>query len=257
MHHVIHLNSSAPNLKSKNGSDTGSDGTEADGVAASSTSELRRRRGEGRGPDGDGRAGDEGGDGGVGGSRSSLRAGRGGDGAGQGDSAVRRSGGSASGDNTGLGRLSGGGGGGGLALALVGVGDTELGRVLVGTLVGAGLDNEEDTVVGDVVLELGAGGPDVLAAVADVLSDGVQRDDVGAGSTEEDKGDAALGGGGPGDGVGLASGDELIQAGLDDGIAGRSLRVVGGGPGSSNGHDGGENTSCGETHFDVFMCGLS
>lgn len=244
---------SSQHLESKNSGDTGSNSTEADDVAASSTGELRRSRSESRGPGGsrggrDEGAGAGGDDRNRGGSTASglvLRTGGGGDDGGLGDGGGRNLGG--------LRSSAGRSGGAGLALAVVGVADTELGGPLVGTLVRAGLDNEEKTVVGDIGLELGAGSPLIVTAVANVLGNGIQRLDVGAGATEENQRDGALGGGIPGDGVGLASRDLLLETRSQDGVAAWADRVVGGGVGSSHGHEGGDQTGGEETHCgDVF-----
>lgn len=151
-----------------------------------------------------------------------------------------------------LGSLGGGDGGrgrgGGGALSL---GETELGRPLVGTVVGTGvLDDDQETVVGDIGGQVGAGGPDELARVGDALSEGRDGDDVGGRSTEEDDGDGVAEVVIPLDGVGLALGDLLVQTGGADGVTLGRLGVVGGGVGSSEGREGGDESSSGETHCD-------
>jgi len=140
------------------------------------------------------------------------------------------------------------GSGGGAGAGASGGGETELGGVLV--LAGT-LDNEEETVVGDVGLEVGAGGPLELSAVGDGLSESLEGNDVGGGTAQEDQGDGTSGGGGPLDGVGLALGNDLVQAGRGDGIAGRVLGVVRSSVGSRQTHEGGENGGDGETHGDL------
>lgn len=114
-----------------------------------------------------------------------------------------------------------GGGGRGLLLAarlVVGVGDAELGGVLV---LAGGVVDQLDTVALSVLsgLEVVGDIPDVGAVVLGLLDDGVLRNGVAAGALEEDESDGALGGGLPGDGELLAGGDDAVQAGLGDGVA--------------------------------------
>lgn len=69
--------------------------------------------------------------------------------------------------------------------------------------------NQLESVARGVGLEGGAGGPDVGAAVGDAGDDVADGDDVGGGAAEEHQGHAVGGGGLPGDGEGLAGGDNL------------------------------------------------
>lgn len=172
--------SSLSYLEGEDSSNTGGDSTEADGVTASSTGELRRSRGEGRSPGGSRGGVGEAGLGDDGRLRSAaasglhaLGAGSGGDGGGLGDGGFRT-----------VSRGSGGSAGR-LVLAVVGVLDTELGGPLVGTLVGARLNNDKKTIVGDIGLKLSAGGPLEGTLVGDVLGESVQGLDVLARATEE------------------------------------------------------------------------
>lgn len=266
-------------LESKNSHSTGNDGAHAQGIAVSSAGgDGRNDRGAARGSsdrgndrgaarrsaagddrDGrrrDSRHGRHGG--GLSGGRVSDAAGGGGDGDGDGGHGLRALGGGDGGDGSDGGFLGGrgslrgrddggGGSGGGIRVgALAGVGDTELSRVLV--LAGA-LDNEHQAVVGDVVLEVSAGGPGEAAVVGNLLGDGLDGLDVGAGAAEEDQRDGARGGGSPLNVEGLADGDLLVQAGLDDGIAPRGLGVVRGSVGADHGREGGDDGSKGETHY--------
>ena len=77
-----------------------------------------------------------------------------------------------------------------------------------------------DTVAARVGLEIGGWGPNVAAAIVDVLGDGVQWDHVGGRAAEQQQSHGTLGGRPPGDGVRLADGDELAEAGLVDRVAG-------------------------------------
>lgn len=250
---LIHTQTS---LESHDGSNTGSNSTEADGVTASSTRKGGRSRAEAGGPGGRRRRARSLGHGvGAGWNdrdRGRVASGRvdisglllGAGGGGDGGDFSDGAGGSR------LGRGVSGGGGRRLLVAVVGVLDAELGGPLVGTLAGAGLDDEQEAVVGGVGLELGRGRPLVGAAVGDVLSKGVHGLDVGAGATEEHERDGALGGRIPGDGVGLADRDQFLEARLGDGIAAGRNRVVGGGVGSRHGHEGGDEAGGEETHCD-------
>lgn len=126
------------------------------------------------------------------------------------------------------------------------VGDTELGGVLV---LASSLDDQEETVVGDIGLKAGAGSPFELAVVGDLLGNSLESLHVRALATEKDQRDGALGGRTPGDGVGLANGHGLVQTGSVDGVASRTLAVVRVGVGSSQSREGSESTEDGETHF--------
>lgn len=252
-------------LEGESSEDTGHDGTEASSVAASAVENRGggRRRSRG-GAAGDGAGGEtDGADGGAGGGSDGGDTGGGDLGGGGGSSsgglslgadcggdldALDDGGGGGSGGSRG--GLSGAslGSGGGAGAGASGGGETELGGVLV--LAGT-LDNEEETVVGDVGLEVGAGGPLELSAVGDGLSESLEGNDVGGGTAQEDQGDGTSGGGGPLDGVGLALGNDLVQAGRGDGIAGRVLGVVRSSVGSRQTHEGGENGGDGETHGDL------
>lgn len=139
---------------------------------------------------------------------------------------------------------------GGSVGAGVTLGDTELGGPLV--LAGA-LNDEQETVVSDVGGQRGAGGPGVGASVLDVLDDGLEGLDVGAGSTEEDQRDLALSSGGPLDLEGLALGDLLLERRRRDGVTQRRLGVIGLGVGRSEGSEGREDSSGGETHFECCL----
>lgn len=96
------------------------------------------------------------------------------------------------GSDSGSGRAGRGGGRGGGCGFVVGVGDAELGGVLVGA---GGIDDELDAVPERVRLEGGEGDPDVGAGVGDFFDNGVEREDVGGGAAEKDEGDSAGGGG--------------------------------------------------------------
>lgn len=274
---------SSDSLESKDGQNTGSNGAEADHVAVSGTGEDGRRgASRGRSAERHGRAGQSGGlglagtNGGLAGSN-----GRDGDTTGTnqrnagGSSLAGRVDGALGADGRGnfvglilggvgtMGRNSGrSGGGSGLSSSrgrrggrrrgrtVVGVGDTELSRVLV--LTGT-LDNKQETVVGDIVLELGAGGPGEATRVGDLLSQSVDGDNVGAGSTQKDQRDRSLGGGVPSNGEGLAGLDLLVQAGGVDSIARGSLGVVGVGVSRHQSGNGREDSGDGETHC-VWFC---
>ena len=132
-----------------------------------------------------------------------------------------------------------------LATVVVGVGDTELSRVLV---LASALDDEHHTVVGDIGNEVSAGGPGEVTVVRDLLGDGLERLDVGAGTTQEDQGDGTLGGRLPLDGEGLAGGDLLLETRLDDGVARGVLRVVRLGVSCDDSREGGNNGGESETH---------
>lgn len=260
-------------LEGKSGEDTGHDGTEASGVAASAVENRRRGRrgsrggagrngagGETDGGQGGARGGTDGGDTGGGdlGARGGGRSGGlrlGADGGGDLDARVDggrgRNGSLGLGaDGGGLGSLDshGGGAGAGAGTGASSGGDTELGRVLV--LAGT-LNNEEQTVVGGVGLEVRARSPLELAAVGDGLGEGLQRDDVGGGTAQENQRDGTSSGGSPLDGVGLALRNDLVQARRDDGIATGVLAVIRSSVGSGHGHEGGESGCDGETHDDL------
>lgn len=155
------------------------------------------------------------------------------------------------GSSSSLGSLGGGDSGGSGALSL---GETELGGPLVGTVVGTGiLNDDQETVVGDIGGQAGAGSPDELARVGDALSEGLDGDDVVGGAAQEDDRDGLAQVVIPLDGVGLALGDLLVQAGGADGVTLRSLGVVGGGVGSSDGREGRDESSSREAHGDGWI----
>lgn len=253
-------------LESKDGSDTDGDGAEADGVAVSSTGEDGGdgRAAGSRGAGGSGRAADEAGR--AGGSGSNDEAGGlvatdnrdGGESGldvGSGGGSLRAdSAGDLADDDAGLGGIrahsSGGSGAsssGNRGRRRVGrVGDAELDGVLV---LASALNNEKDAVVGGVRLEGGAGSPRVAARVADVFDDGLEGDNVGAGAAEKDQRHATRGSRVPGDLEGLASRNNLVQFGGEDGIAGGALRVVGLSVGRGQGRKGRDEGSGEETHF--------
>ena len=66
-----------------------------------------------------------------------------------------------------------------------------------------------ETVVRHISLELGRGSPGVGSGVGDALDDGVERNDVGGRTTEEDQGDGVGRGRVPGDLESLASRNDL------------------------------------------------
>lgn len=145
-------------------------------------------------------------------------------------------------------------GGLGVAAAVVAwVLDTELSGPLV--LAGA-LDDEKETVVGDVVLEIGGGGPDKAAIVGDGLGNRPQRLDIGAGPAEEDQRDGTLGGGGPLNSVWLADGNLGVQGGLDDGIALGTFVVVWRGVRCDQSREGSDDGSKRETHYFSGISGI-
>lgn len=76
-----------------------------------------------------------------------------------------------------------------ILLAATGVGDTELGRVLV--VSGRVLDQLK-SVMGSIGLEIGRRSPRVRTRVGDLLDDGGDRNNVGARTTEENKRDSSL-----------------------------------------------------------------
>lgn len=129
--------------------------------------------------------------------------------------------------------------------------DAELGGVLV--LAGA-LDDEHQTVVSGVRLQVRAGGPVEVAGVVNGLGQSVDGLDVGGGAAEEDQGDGALGGGIPLNGVGLAGGHQVVEAGLGDGVTRGGLVVVRLRVGRGQGGHGREDGGLGEEHC-VFCCG--
>jgi hypothetical protein len=152
---------------------------------------------------------------------------------------------------SGLGGGSGDSGGGGGGVRALSLGETELGGPLVGTVVLTGiLNDDQETVVGDIGGEGGGGGPDERASVGDALSEGRDGHDVGGGAAQEDDGDSLAQEGIPLDGVGLALGDLLRQARGADGITLGRLIVVGGGVGRSEGREGSDESSNGEAHVD-------
>lgn len=255
-----------PHLESKDGSDTDGDGAEADGVAVSSTGENGRDGGAAgsRSAGGSGRAADEAGRAGGRGSNDEAgglvatdhRDGGGldvGSGSGSGSLGADSAGDLAD-DNASLGSIRAHSGGGSGASSsgnrgrrrVVRVGDAELDGVLV---LASALDNKEDTVVGGVRLEGGAGSPRVTARVVDVFDNGLDGDDVGAGAAQKDKRHSARGSGVPGDLEGLASRNNLVQFGGEDGIAGGVLRVVGLSVGRGQGRKGRDKGGGEETHF--------
>lgn len=146
----------------------------------------------------------------------------------------------------------------GSSLRLVVVGDAELGGVLV--LASLVVDELDAVALGALRgLEGGLGVPGVGAAVLDLLGDGVDRDEVLGRALEEDEGDGALSGRLPGDGEGLADGDNGVQARLRDGVA-LGLSAGRGGVGRDERSKGGE--ACGEKsehggrHFEWLFVGL-
>jgi len=146
----------------------------------------------------------------------------------------------------------------GSSLLLVVVGDAELGGVLV--LASLVVDELDAVALGALRgLEGGLGVPGVGTAVLDLLSDGVDRDEVLGGALEEDEGDGALSGRLPGDGEGLADGDNGVQARLRDGVA-LGLSAGRGGVGrderSKGGEASGEKSEHGGRHFEWLFVGL-
>lgn len=151
--------------------------------------------------------------------------------------------------STGVGSARGGNlrsSGGRRRRSAVRVGDTELGGVLV---LASSLDDQEETVVGDIGLKAGAGSPFELAGVGDLLGNSLESLHVGALATEKDQRDGTLGGRAPSDGVWFANGHGLVQTGSVDGVASRTLAVIRVGVGSSQSREGSESTEDGETHF--------
>jgi hypothetical protein len=137
---------------------------------------------------------------GVGGSRAGLDGVTGGRGRRNG---VAGSGGA--GDSGGGAGNRGGGAAGGDSDGAVGLGDTELGGVLV---LAVAFDQLE-TVVGNVSLEGGGRSPGEGTRVVDVLGESLDGDDIGGGATEQEERDLVGGGWLPSDGEGLASRDNL------------------------------------------------
>lgn len=126
------------------------------------------------------------------------------------------------------------------AVALSALGDTELGGVLV---LASDVVDELESVARGVGLEGGWGSPDVGARVGNADDDVLERNNVGGGTTEENKRDAVRGGWLPGDGEGLAGRDDLVQ-GTGDGVA---AGVANGGMLSrSNSSEEGNDGSLGE-----------
>ena len=254
-------------LEDEGGNDTGHDGTEADGVAASAVEDgggRRRSGGDSAGGETDGGQGGAGGGldgrntsggdlGGGGSGESSSNSGGGGGGSGSSLSLGADSGGDLGAlDNGGRSNRGGGGSGGLSGGASDGAGagdnsggDTELGGVLV--LAGT-LNNEKQTVVGDVGLQVSARSPAELAAVGDGLGKSLEGEDVGGGTAQKNEGDRANSGGSPLDGVGLALGHDLIQTRVGDGIAAGLLVVIRSSVGSSQSHEGRESGGDSETH---------
>jgi len=72
--------------------------------------------------------------------------------------------------------------------------------------------------VGDISLEAGGRSPLVRTAVGNAGDNGGQRDNVGGGAAEEDQRHRVGGSWLPGDGEGLAGGDNLVQR-TSDGVA--------------------------------------
>ena len=72
------------------------------------------------------------------------------------------------------------------------------------------VNDQLDAIVGGVWLEGGRGSPFEGASVVNAGGDGrADRDDVGGWATEKENGNWASGCGGPSNGIGLASGDDL------------------------------------------------
>lgn len=72
------------------------------------------------------------------------------------------------------------------------------------------VNDQLDAVVAGVRLEGGRGSPFEGAGVVNAGGDGrADRDDVGGWATEKENGNWAGGRGGPGNGIGLANGDDL------------------------------------------------
>lgn len=87
-------------------------------------------------------------------------------------------------------------------------------------MVGTGIVADQlDTVVGGVGLEVSRGRPVVGASVLDVVYDGSDGDDVGGRTAEKHEGDRVCGRWRPGDGVGLAGGNDFVQAWAGDWVA--------------------------------------
>lgn len=118
--------------------------------------------------------------------------------------------------------LLGGGGGGAL---VVGVGDAELGGVLV---LASGVVDQLDTIALSIVGGLKVAGdvPDVGTAVWNLLGDSVLRNSIAARALKENEVDGALGGWLPGNGEVLAGGDDRVEAWLGDGVALLSRSLV-------------------------------
>jgi hypothetical protein len=106
--------------------------------------------------------------------------------------------------------------------------------------------NELEAVVRGVCLERRSRGPDEGAAVGDTDDDGAEGNDVGRGAAEQDEGHAVGRGWLPGDGEGLAGGDNLVQR-TGDGVA--RWVTLGGSLASDEAGEKGNNGGLGE-HVD-------
>lgn len=125
--------------------------------------------------------------------------------------------------------------------------DAEVGAVLV--LAGALDDNHEAVAI--VTGEIRARSPGVVAGVGDVLRKRCNWFAVLGAAVEEHDGDVARGGCLPGDGVGLADRDALVEARGSDGVAGGRLAVVWRSDGRDGGREGSNDES--ELHLDLLM----
>lgn len=125
----------------------------------------------------------------------------------------------------GLGGLGGLGRGAGAACLVVGVGDAELGGVLV---LAGGVVDQLDAVALSALgwSEVLGRSPDVGTIVLGLLDDRVLWDGVGAGALEKDESDGALGGRVPGDGEALADWDDRVETWLRDWVALRAKSVA-------------------------------
>lgn len=136
------------------------------------------------------------------------------------------------------------------------LGDTELGGVLV--LASNVVDQLDAIAVGaGGGLKIGGGSPGEATAVGDSLSEGrTELDDVGSGTLEEEDGDGVGGSWLPGDGEGLAGGNDLVQGpgdGIAAGLANGSMELR-----SCEAGEEGDDGSLGE-HGDgggVCVCGI-
>jgi hypothetical protein len=103
--------------------------------------------------------------------------------------------------------------------------------------------------VGGVGLERGAGSPGKAAGVGDAVGQRLNGHHIGAGTAQEHQRDRPGGSGIPCDCVRLASRDQFVQAGLEDGISRGVLGVVGLGRGHGESRQAGDDRRNGETHF--------